>query len=209
MENNLEQLFLPEPGLWQKLRKHFIVIGMALILAFVGCDLIYYKTKPIEKITAPAQKTAPIITTPMIISSDTFQNNGVIPAKYTCDGLNINPPLRFANVPTHAKSLVLIVHDLDAVTGDWSHWILWNIPPTTELIHENSVPTSAIQGATDFDANKYDGPCPPEGVHRYEFRLYALDATLNLPRDTTKSALINAIQNHIIIETALTGIYSR
>jgi hypothetical protein len=208
MENNLEQLFLPEPGLWQKLRKHFIVIGIALILALVGAVLIYYKNKPSQTVE-PAQTNAPIIITPMIITSDAFQNNGVIPAKYTCDGLNINPPLRFSDIPSHAKSLVLIVDDPDAISGDWSHWILWNILPTTESIHENSVPPTAIQGATDFGANKYGGPCPPTGSHHYKFKLYALDAMLNLPKDTTKSRLLNAIQGHIITDAILTGVYNR
>lgn len=209
MENNLEQLFLPEPGLWQKLRKHFIVIGIVLLLALTGVILIYYKTKPIEEITKHEALQTPIITIPMIITSDAFEPNGVIPAKYTCDGLNINPTLRFAEIPSNAKSLVLIVDDPDAVSGDWSHWIVWNILPTTESINDNSVPPTAIQGATDFGANKYGGPCPPEGTHHYRFKLYALDTMLNLPKDTTKSGLLIAMQGHIIIEATLTGVYSR
>jgi len=208
MENNLEQLFLPEPGLWQKLRKHFIVIGIVLLLALTGVILIYYKTKPLQT-AEPVQITEPIILTPMIITSDTFEPNGVIPAKYTCDGLNINPALHFADIPPDTKSLALIVNDPDAVSGEWSHWIIWNILPTTESIHENSVPATAIQGATDFGANKYGGPCPPTSTHRYEFKLYALDTMLNLPKNTTKSELLNAMQNHIIAEATLTGLYSR
>ena len=209
MENNLDQLFLPEPGLWPKLRKHFIVIGIVLFVAFIGGVLIYCKTKPIEEITKHEESRTPIIITPMIITSDAFEPNGVIPAKYTCDGLNINPPLRFVDVPPQAKSLVLIVDDPDAVMGEWTHWTIWNISPKTETIHENSVPATAIQGATDFGANKYGGPCPPAGAHRYQFKLYALNTMLNLPNDASKTELMNAMQNHIITEATLTGVYSR
>ncbi len=205
----MNQLFLPEPGLWQKLRKHFIVIGIVLFVALIGGVLIYYKTKPIEEIAKHEAPQTPIITIPMIITSDAFEPNGVIPAKYTCDGLNINPALHFTDIPPGAKSLALIVDDPDAISGDWSHWIVWDILPTTESINDNSVPPTAIQGTTDFGANKYNGPCPPEGTHHYRFKLYALDTMLNLPKDATKTVLLNAMQNHIITEATLTGLYSR
>ena len=93
------------------------------------------------------------------IISSAFKYNERIPAKYTCDGIDVNPPLKFRNIPTGTKSLVLIVDDPDAPMGTWIHWIVWNIPPTEE-IDEDTVP--GIEGINDFNKNSYGGPCPPQ-----------------------------------------------
>jgi Raf kinase inhibitor-like YbhB/YbcL family protein len=143
------------------------------------------------------------------ISSTAFALNGSIPSKYTCDGLDVNPPLRFENVPTEAKSLVLIVDDPDAPAGTWVHWVVWNIDPATKEIRENSVPPGASQGMTDFRKQKYGGPCPPSGVHRYFFKLYALSATLTLGPNADKAAVEKAMQGRILAQTELIGLYTR
>lgn len=145
----------------------------------------------------------------MKISSNAFQNNQAIPSKYTCDGENVNPPLQIAEVPAGAKSLALVVDDPDAPVGDWVHWLVWNIEPTTTQIAENSVPAGAVQGKTDFGENQYGGPCPPSGTHRYHFKVYALDTRLDLPAETRKSGLEAVMRGHILDQGMLVGNYSR
>lgn len=131
----------------------------------------------------------------MKISSSAFGNNEYIPSKYTCDGENINPSLEFSGVPD-SQSLVLIMDDPDAPMGTWVHWIIWNIDSKTTGIKENSVPIGAIQGKNSSATNKYIGPCPPSGTHRYFFKLYSLDVKLDLAPDTDKAGLEKAIQGH-------------
>ncbi|NWF75542.1 MAG: YbhB/YbcL family Raf kinase inhibitor-like protein [Nitrospirae bacterium] len=143
------------------------------------------------------------------ISSPVFKNNEYIPQKYTCDGMDINPPLLIENVPEKAKSLVLIVDDPDAPRRVWVHWVLWNIDPKTKEIKEDYILKGAIQGLNDFKKHDYGGPCPPSGTHRYFFKLYALDTTLNLSSNSTKSDLEKAMKGHIIEQTQIIGLYKR
>lgn len=143
------------------------------------------------------------------ISSTVFTHNGSIPSKYTCDGADVNPPLAIENVPTGAKSLALIVDDPDALAGAWVHWVVWNIDPSLKEIKEHAVPAGASVGMTDFGNQKYGGPCPPTGTHRYFFKLYALDARLVLDPNSTKEALENAMKGHILAQTELIGLYKR
>jgi len=143
------------------------------------------------------------------ISSTAFALNGSIPSKYTCDGADVNPPLTIENVPTEAKSLVLIVDDPDAPVGTWVHWVMWNINPSAKEIKENSVPQGASQGMTDFRKQKYGGPCPPSGTHRYFFKLYAIDSMLSLSPNAIKAVVEGAMKGHILAQTELIGLYSR
>lgn len=145
----------------------------------------------------------------MIITSLVFQNNAFIPSKYTCDGENINPPFEIKDVPPDAKSLVLIMDDPDAPRGVWAHWTVWNITPKITAIAENSVPPQAVEGITSFGNPGYGGPCPPSGTHRYFFKLYALDATLNLSPQADKISLEKAMEGHILDKTEIIGLYSR
>ena len=145
----------------------------------------------------------------MKVTSPSFANNQPIPAKYTCDGLNINPPLSFSDIPSNAKSLALIVDDPDAPGGTWTHWILWNISPETKTIEENSVLKNAVEGMTSFGKPGYGGPCPPSGTHRYFFKLYALDETLSLSTSTNVTELTKAMKDHIVAQAELIGLYSK
>lgn len=145
----------------------------------------------------------------MIITSPVFQNNAFIPSKYTCDGENVNPPLGIKDVLPAAKSLVLIMDDPDAPRGVWVHWTVWNIDPKTTLIPEKNVPFQAIEGKTSFGNPGYGGPCPFSGTHRYFFKLYALDAALNLSPQADKSNLEKAMEEHILDKTEIIGLYSR
>lgn len=144
----------------------------------------------------------------MKIFSTAFENNQNLPSKYTCDAENINPPLTISETPENAKSLVLIVDDPDAPSGDWVHWLVWNIDPKTTAIKENSVP-SGTQGQTDFGQNKWDGPCPPSGSHHYHFKIYALDTMLEIPATFKKAEVEEAMKNHIIDQSETVGIYQR
>lgn len=143
------------------------------------------------------------------IMSSAFVTNGYIPARYTCDGTDINPPLEIDNVPAETKSLALIVDDPDAPVGLWVHWVVWNIDPATREIAEDNVPRTAAQGKNDWKRNSYGGPCPPSGVHRYFFKLYALDTKLNLGTGTTKTDLEKAMHGHILGKAELIGLYKR
>ena len=158
----------------------------------------------------------------MKISSSAVGHNQSIPAKYTCDGENINPPLQIADVPSAAKSLVLISDDPDAPMGTWVHWTVWNITPYTKEIQENTIPKlapwdpaspatpiPAIEGVTSFGKFGYGGPCPPSGTHRYFFKLYALDSILDLPISAKAADIEKAMKGHILDKTELIGLYKR
>ena len=145
----------------------------------------------------------------MKIISSTFENNQMIPKKYTCDGENINPPLQIIDIPEGTKSSILIVDDPDAPSGDWVHWLVWNINPETKLIAENESPKGAVQGINDFGRQNYDGPCPPSGIHHYQFKIYALDTILNLPSNSRKKDLEKTIEGHLLDKDVLIGLYQR
>jgi Raf kinase inhibitor-like YbhB/YbcL family protein len=147
-------------------------------------------------------------TTPhMKLTSAAFKDGTNIPTQYTCKGDNVSPPLNIVDVPKNTQSLALIMHDPDAPAGDFLHWMMWDIPPGTQTIGANSVPVGAVQGSTGFGENHYGGPCPPSGsgTHRYIFELYALNSQLNLNSDTPREKLEEAMKNHILEKTTLTG----
>ena len=145
----------------------------------------------------------------MQLSSPAFPANDFLPAKYTGDDANLSPPLTISDVPPRTLSLVLIVDDPDAPAGDWVHWLVWNLSPQTTQISEGNLPLGAIQGLNDFGNQAYSGPCPPSGLHRYQFKLYALDTTLDLSSLTQKPQLLQAIKPHLLAETILIGLYQR
>lgn len=145
----------------------------------------------------------------MILLSPAFEDSGIIPNKYTCDGDNINPPLRFVSVPEKAQSLALIVEDIDAPSGTWAHWIVINIDPKATVIHEGVLPAGAREGTNSFGNFGYDGPCPPTGTHSYFFRLYALDKKLEIISINSKEEAEQMMAGHIIAQAELMGQYSR
>jgi len=147
----------------------------------------------------------------MQIVSPKFDNNGNIPSQYTCDGQDINPPLEFKDVPVDARSLVLIMDDPDAIKPAgkvWDHWIVFNILPDTKEVLEGQEP-GGIHGLGTSNNLKYHGPCPPDGQHRYIFKLYALDIALDLPEASNKKQIEEAINGHILSQTQLIGVYKR
>lgn len=145
----------------------------------------------------------------MIITSNAFENNGNIPVEYTCDGADINPPLSFSGVPENTQSLALIVDDPDAPSGTFDHWVVFNISPFATTVEANSIPNGGIIGISSTGRSEWVAPCPPSGVHRYRFKLYALDTMLNLMADADKKIVEEKMQGHIIVQAELTGFYSR
>lgn len=150
----------------------------------------------------------------MNIVSTAFENEGNIPSKYTCDGENISPQLRWDEFPEGTKSFALIADDPDAPAGTWVHWVIYDIPSSVNTLPEG-VPSDeklsfgAVHGTNDFKKPGYGGPCPPKGVHRYFFKLFALNEMLDLKPGLTKKSLLSKIKGHVIAEAQLQGNYSR
>ncbi len=145
----------------------------------------------------------------MKITSNVFEHEKIIPSKYTCDGSDISPSLAWDGVPDNTKSFVLIVDDPDAPHGTWDHWILFNMPSSVRQLPENisTLPEGTQEGKNSWGKTGYGGPCPPFGVHRYFFKLYALDGVLTLNNGATKTEIIQAMKNHVIAEAELLGKY--
>jgi Raf kinase inhibitor-like YbhB/YbcL family protein len=150
------------------------------------------------------------------IESAAYTHDGAIPAKYTCDGKDLSPPLAWSGVPAGAKSLALVVEDPDAPDPGapkttWVHWVLYNLPPGSgglpEAVH--ALPPGTLEGLNDWRRTGYGGPCPPVGRHRYFHRLYALDAPLPDLHRPTRARLAAAMRGHLIAEAALVGTYAK
>lgn len=144
----------------------------------------------------------------MQLTSPVFSNSGTIPAKYTCDGDDVNPPLAIAAVPEGTESLALIMDDPDAPAGTWDHWVIFNIPPATGSVAVGTEPAGVHGKGTSGNLNYY-GPCPPDREHRYFFKLYALDTTLDLKEGVSKVEVERAMAGHILQQTELIGLYER
>jgi len=145
----------------------------------------------------------------MKMTSPSFSDGEEMPSEFTCDSEDVNPKLNIVEVPDATKSLALIVDDPDAPGGTWVHWVVWNIEASTTKIERNSVPQGAIQGLNDSKINKWSGPCPPSGAHRYYFKLYALDQAPTLSSNSSKKDLEKAMEGHILDQATLMGTYSR
>ncbi len=150
----------------------------------------------------------------MKIESSAFKNNSEIPSRFTCDGEGVNPGLIFKDIPKEAKSLALVVDDPDAEpAGTWVHWLMWNVTPNVMEIKEASTPAGAVVGANSWSdspfRNSFGAPCPPNGSHRYFFKLYALDIVLNIPSTSQSKDLVSAMEGHILSKAELMGRYQR
>jgi len=142
----------------------------------------------------------------MKVSSPTFKNEQKIPKKFTCQGEDINPRLDICEIPKDAKSLVLIIDDPDAPAKTFVHWVVYNIP-VQKCIKEKSIP--GMQGMNHFQKQSYGGPCPPLGIHRYFFKVYALDNLLSLKEGATKEQVEEAMKGHVLEESVLIGLYQK
>ena len=143
----------------------------------------------------------------LTITSSSFSENGMIPAQYSCEGVQASPPLHITNIPAGTQYLALILHDPDAPReGGFTHWVVWNIDKAG-VIAENF--KGAEQGLNGADKRGYIGMCPPSGTHHYHFMVYALDSKLNLDKNTNKAALEKAMEGHILAEGDLVGLYKK
>lgn len=149
------------------------------------------------------------------LTSSAFEADGIIPDTYTCEGADVSPPLSWRHAPEERESFALICEDPDAPSGTFTHWLIYNIPPTRDNLPEDvdDAPTlswGASQGRNDFGDTGYRGPCPPLGeTHQYYFRIYALDVELDLPPGAARDQVLEEIEAHAIDSTALIGRYGR
>lgn len=141
---------------------------------------------------------------PLNLDSDSFNNNGIMPCKYTCDGKNINPPININSLPGNAKTLAVIIDDPDGVGGNFCHWVIWNLPVTDRI---EEAEHRGTPGRNDFGYYRYNGPCPPVGTHRYYIKVYALDCALDIPSCSGKMQLEKAMKNHVAGFGFLVGKY--
>ena len=185
--------------------KKDIITGITVVLVFfiAGCEF--------NNPAAGGKETA----MPIQVTSGSFQTNQVIPKKFTCDGENLSPSLAWSNLPVGSKSLAIVCEDPDAPAGNFLHWLIFNIDPVIGGLPEgvsekSSVIGLALQGKNGFGKVGYGGPCPPRGAtHRYFFRIYALDKTLELNSGAARPDLAKAMQGHVLGEGELMGLYSR
>lgn len=146
----------------------------------------------------------------MKLTSSAFENNTNIPSKYTCQGDGVNPPLSVHEVPETTQSLALTVNDPDAPGGTWTHWTLWNLPPNTQEIPEAyQTEAPVIEGLTSFGNLGYGGPCPPSGRHRYYFKIFALNQSLDLKSGSTIAQLEAAMEGKILASAELMSTYQK
>jgi len=172
------------------------VVLLILVLGLLGCSIAEVEVASVDK-NIEVEK--------MIISAEVFAEGEMIPKKYTCKGDDVNPKLVIGDVPASAKSLALIVDDPDAPMGTWVHWLVKEIPVSTKVIEENSVPGREV--VNDFGKEGYGGPCPPSGVHRYFFKLYALD--VESFDAANKAEFYKKVEEHKIEEAELMGTYTK
>ncbi len=148
------------------------------------------------------------------VTSTAFEEGGAIPVRYTCDGLDVSPPLSWSSPPEGTRSVALIADDPDAPRGTFVHWVIYNLPPDTHELPEDvpeqeTLPSGAAQGVNGAGGVGYMGPCPPGGTHRYLFKVYALDTSLDLGAGATKEDLADLMEGHILAEGRLMGTYRR
>lgn len=145
------------------------------------------------------------------IQSSAFSDGELIPVQYTCDGENISPPLEWSGFPKETKSFVLIVEDPDAPSGIVDHWIVYNLPVDVTSLAENiqDYPQNALGGQNYKGSTTYAGPCPPDKIHRYFFKIYALSSMLQLEAGATKMQVLAAMEGHVLDEAELVGKYDR
>jgi Raf kinase inhibitor-like YbhB/YbcL family protein len=147
--------------------------------------------------------------TPMKIESDIFRDSEMIPTDYTCYGESIQIPIKILDVPKGTVSLAVIVDDPDAPGGEFVHWLAWNIKPETLVIESIRNISGAVEGNTSLNKPGWVAPCPPSGIHHYNFHLYALNTLLSIDKSSTKTDLLKAIEGHIMESATLVGLYGK
>ena len=190
------------------MKMRFTVVGFLLLL--VGCASPAPPAKrQLDNVNLPQTGQSALQ-----VTSTAFKEGQSIPRQYTCDGVNISPPLEWNGTPKSAKTIGIIADDPDAPSGTWVHWVVYNLPAENIGLVENlplteDLKAGGFQGKNDFQKIGYGGPCPPSGTHRYFFKVYALDNELPLKAGATKAEVEKAMQGHIVAQGQLMGTYSR
>jgi Raf kinase inhibitor-like YbhB/YbcL family protein len=193
--------------------KKAVLVVIALTVFLVGCGgaaeeaLDAAALAPTTEPEAASRVEAP----PLKITSPAFAPGEAIPAKFTCDGDDISPPLQWDKPPRGTQSLVLIMDDPDAPVGTWVHWVVFNLPPDTPGLPENAteLPKGSGIGQNSWSRLGYGGPCPPKDTHRYFFKLYAVDERFDLPNGASKDQLLGLMEGRILAQGELMGTYTR
>lgn len=198
------------------MRNAYALLGILFILVFLGAWFAFSRASLKLQSNASHLHDIRYASSTMKLQSAAFKEGGSIPAKYTCDGPNVSPPLSFSGIPQGATTLALTMDDPDVPValkpdGTFDHWVLYNIDPTVNGIEEDD--SAGTVGDNGANMPGYTGPCPPKGYepseHRYIFTLYALDARLSLAEGASKEALLVAMDGHVIEKTQLIGRYKR
>lgn len=181
------------------------IIVLLLLLAGAGVYLAFNR----ETLDRTVKEHGLFSEAPLSIqlTSPDFEQGGLIPVRFTCDGEDVSPTLVFSKLPSDAKSLALIVDDPDAPNGRWIHWLLWNISPDINTIKSGETPQNSISGVNDFRETKYRGPCPAFSEHRYFFTIYALNTEPELAAGESIDALEEAMRGHVLARGQLMGRY--
>jgi Raf kinase inhibitor-like YbhB/YbcL family protein len=170
-----------------------LVAALLAVMLLVGIGLASYATTVNDETVT--------------LSSDAFAEGGAIPARYTCDGDDVSPPLAWEATPDEVGAYTLVVRDPDA--GGFVHWVLTDIPHDVNALPDGQGDTIGIPGQNDFGRVGWGGPCPPSGEHRYEFRIYALAAPLELDGAPTADEVDRALGDKVMAEGILSGVYTR
>jgi Raf kinase inhibitor-like YbhB/YbcL family protein len=190
-----------------KLRSVYVILMLAFLLLSLSCA--GRPQQVVQPANTPKQEKAEIK-----LTSAAFKEGEPIPRAYTCNGVNISPPLEWSGVPKTAKTIAIVSDDPDAPGGTWVHWVLYNLPADNIGLVENmpakeTLKAGGFQGKNDFGKTAYGGPCPPSGTHRYVFKIYALDSELPLKAGATKAELLKAMDDHVVLQGQLMGTYRR
>jgi Raf kinase inhibitor-like YbhB/YbcL family protein len=179
---------------------------VVLLIALLAACSVFDKNDSLEVL--PNEEEIPMS---MILTSSAFADGGTIPARHARQGGNVSPPLAWSGAPAGTLSFALIVDDPDAPSGDWVHWVVYNLPADTIGLSEGitTLPGGAAQGKNGWGAAQYDGPQPPRGTHRYVFKLYALDVVLDLDPGASKATLLQAMEGHVLARAQLIGNYTK
>jgi Raf kinase inhibitor-like protein, YbhB/YbcL family len=191
------------------MRKNLRILSFSVLTLFISCA-----SRPQPVAQQPPANQSNQEKAEFKLTSTAFKEGQPIPSTYTCDGVNVSPPLEWSGLPKNAKSIAIIADDPDAPGGMWVHWVLYNLPAKNIGLVENLPATEKLaaggfQGKNDFEKIGYGGPCPPSGTHRYFFKIYGLDADLSLKAGATKAEVEKAMAGHILSQAQLMGTYRR
>lgn len=188
-----------------------VIVSIFIITACSTAGISKPANTPIEPIPEtklPSEVGA--LAPSFVLSSPTFGEGEQIPARYSCNGEDVSPPLAWGEPPEGTKSLALIMDDPDAPGGTWVHWVVFNIPMELRELSEGmqGVDVAVTVGENSWGRSDYGGPCPPSGTHRYFFKLFALDTALNLDKSAGKQQVLGAMEGHVLAEADLMGMFS-